>query len=125
MRKQATVLGLTTALAAIALATPATASAAAGFEGCDTYTNGTVCARVNATSVEVRYQKTGGSTANTTFGYRYGNLYYTGPTVSIAVGKTVTKKMPLTRKPGTILQGIVASAGTEISHGLKTMYIRT
>ncbi|GAA3994415.1 hypothetical protein GCM10022247_12670 [Allokutzneria multivorans] len=122
MRKQATVLGLTTA---IALTAPATASATAGFTGCVEHTNGTVCARVNAATVDVRYQKTGGSTASTTFGYRYGSVYYTGPSATVAKGTTVTKTMPLTKKPGTYLQGIVASTGTEISHGLKTEHIRT
>ncbi|WP_086826859.1 hypothetical protein [Allokutzneria sp. NRRL B-24872] len=125
MRKQATVLGLTTAIAAIALVAPATASAAAGFTGCIKHTNGTVCARVNATTVDVRYQKTGGSTASTTFGYRYGSVYVTGPTATVAVGQTVTKTMNLKKKSGTFLQGIVASAGTNIDHGLKTDHIRT
>ena len=122
MRRQAIVLGFAAA-AALGLAAPA--NAAGGFGACQTHQNGTVCIKVNTSSIEVRYQKTGGSDARTTFGYRYDADYVPGPTVLVKKGQTIAKTMNFTRRKGKFIQGIVASENTELWLGLKSHSVQT
>lgn len=122
MRRQAIVLGVAAA-AALGLAAPA--NAAAGFGACVDHTNGTVCIKVNTASIEVRYQKKAGADAMTTFGYRYDADYVAGPTDLVKKGQTVSKEIRFTRRKGKFIQGVVASAGTDLWLGLKSHPVQT